>query len=164
MFRVFGAVDWSFQDILSYVLLGLAFLYFRNAFEKKGAKETPPDKSKSGHKSGRKRELTQQKDEAELVIVQQPPPFTPALRKQPGRFATEEYLVESAMEKKPLKKTFQPKKVPVGLPVKHVHLHADEEKDGALPSRARLAINRLSRLSDLVIYKEIIGKPKGLEK
>ena len=44
--------------------------------------------------------------------------------------------------------------------IKHRELSAEISQQ---PSRARVSLNHLPRLKDLVIYKEILDKPKGLK-
>lgn len=42
------------------------------------------------------------------------------------------------------------------------HLHKEDAQIQLQPSRAHQAIKRLSRLQDLIIYQEILNKPKSL--
>ncbi|MDP1879870.1 MAG: hypothetical protein Q8K60_02885 [Parachlamydiaceae bacterium] len=69
---------------------------------------------------------------------------------------------EKYLKEKPPKE--KPKKIPPTIEkVIEEQKYEEHEHTDMLESRGKMALRRLTHLSDMVIYSEIIGKPKGFE-
>ena len=151
--------------------LALLYLYFKQqssvqhqqeqAGQMQEAEIEEEDPLKEFMKEMRKRDREQQE------VRRPPPPPKPQL-KQPKHqhrknvaSPLEEYRISSSIEKRQLKSTLEERKLipKVGgrfLP----HHEGEDEKRG--PSKGKLDINRLANRRDLLIYQEIMDKPKSM--
>lgn len=114
-----------------------------------------------------------EKEVAKREVSQHVPP-PPKIKKQkpkkPPDIPLEKYQLKSQLKERHLKSTLEERHIKSklghhdevlkpSLPGRHHHA---EEKENLKPSRAKLAIQRLNKRQDLIIYQEIISKPKAL--
>lgn len=97
----------------------------------------------------------------EKVLKPVPPSLPPKIYKQPKKTTLEEYRLTSSLEKRKLKSALEARQQKI--------LDNRNEENAAIvsqmeerPSRAKIAIQRLSNRRDLIIYQEIMNKPLGL--
>jgi hypothetical protein len=104
-----------------------------------------------------------------------PPPPPPKITKRPKKAplppSLEEYRLASQLEDRRLRSSLEERHLksrlnhreerPGGPPALPVSPLAEEEKKRH-PSRAQMAIQRLAHRQDMIIYQEVIGKPKSL--
>ena len=117
---------------------------------------------------------SERKSEKKLPIRPPLPPLPPPPQKQVKHIRKrealplEQYRLESAVEKRQLKSILESRQLQP--PVKKGSDGADQtvskskhaDTISAKPSRAEIALGRLADKKEMIIYQEIIDKPKGL--
>ncbi|MBA2367597.1 MAG: hypothetical protein H0V82_01060 [Candidatus Protochlamydia sp.] len=132
----------SFVEIIAFgvSILSLLYLFFSNLGEAKLAKMA---------------------EEWEKKAVPQPPvPHHPHIFKAKKKADKEDLRIAGDLERKLTRDSLE-KKRSANAAMIISREHALEIPEA--PSKGRNALNRLVSLKDLVIYKEILDKPKGLE-
>lgn len=133
----------SFVEIIAFAVsvLSLLYLFVRNLGE------------------ARLEQIAEQYEKTEIV---QPPPIHPPhlfKAKNVLKPDKEELRLLGDLERKLAKDSLEKKRSANTAMIKKRESAAEMPE---LPSRGRASLNRLARLKDLVIYKEILDKPKGL--
>lgn len=98
-----------------------------------------------------------------------PPPKVAKQSKKPSKTPLEEHKLSNQMEQRRLKSSFEDRHVKSKfnhreeLPGRSLALsHHREEERSERPSKAQLALRRLGKPRDMIIYQEILDKPKSL--
>jgi hypothetical protein len=100
-----------------------------------------------------------------------PPPKKKGRSKQTHTRPSENYRLTSPLEERHLKSALEDRHVKSrfnhheDLPGRTLSLslrHPDEREEKPRASRLQSIVNRLARRQDIIIYQEIIGKPKSL--
>ncbi len=119
------------------------------------------------------REIKKEVEARENVQRLPPPPSPPKVAKQSkkprpvleeGRLKNqiEQHRMKTSVEDRRVKSRVHQEEQPgrmVMLPTRHPHIEENRIKG---PSRVQLALHRLASRKDLIIYQEIIDKPKSM--
>ncbi len=105
------------------------------------------------------------------TLVQTPKTVRAAPEPKELRSPLEDYRLQSTLEKRKVKSALEERRLKSTLTHRsqevskmgliHSHLH-EEEDVSPQPSRIELAMRRLAHLPDLIIYQEVLSRPKGL--
>lgn len=139
------------MDIIGFIISLFALVYL---FFKQRSLEQQNQENEWEDKDERAIEKVMKAKERERVArerAQHVPPPLPKVKKfkQPLASPLEEYRIKSQLETRHLKSAIAPSH------------HLGEKKKKGL-TQVELAVRRLSCRRDLIIYQEIIGKPKSL--
>jgi hypothetical protein len=157
-------------------LLALVYLFFKQqSYEHHRQAQSQDFKNEEVDEDDDLKELMKTIDrETAARDTQHLPPRPPQIVKQikkPSSTSFEEYRLASQIEKRQLKSSLENRHLKSKIAQKleertlpqiaqpHSHVRDWEEK---APSRARIALGRLSNRRDLIIYQEIIDKPKSM--
>lgn len=107
------------------------------------------------------------------ALVQASKPEQAASQYKELRSPLEDYRLQSTLEKRKVKSALEERRLKSALTHRpqemskmgsvHSHLH-EEDYVPPQPSRVELAMRRLAHLPDLIIYQEVLSRPKGLRK
>lgn len=102
------------------------------------------------------------REQQEQAVRHAPPPPKPAKNKwKHAKSPLEEYRLTSSIETRKVKSSLEDRKLKPSVGERVVP-HYEVEKEEEQPSRAELAVRRLDRRRDLLIYQEIMDKPKSM--
>jgi hypothetical protein len=159
-------------------LLALIYLFFRQQFYVRDRQEQVDEfRNEELMEDDPLHEIMKavEKEKAARKATQHLPPSPPKVMKQSkksGLSSLEDDRFASQIEKRQLKSSLENRhlkpvtvqrleEMPPALIVKPLH-HVISEWQEIEPSRAEVALKRLSSRRDLIIYQEIIDKPKSL--
>ena len=166
------------MEIIGFVisLLALLYLFFKQkSFEHHRQEHLKENEEFSEDDPLKEFMKAIDKETAAREAAQHLPPPLPHIVKQPAKpplSSFEDYHLTSQIEKRKLKSTLENRhlKPKIGqrleervLPqvTQPLHYHV-RDIEVAGPSKARIALGRLSSRKDLIIYQEIIDKPKSM--
>lgn len=162
-------------------LLALLYLFIKHNHPSSRSRSTPVssnpvDSKEEGDDFFQEFMKAIEKETASREAMQHvPPPAPPKIKKEP--YATpksqslQEYQLKSQIENRQLKSSLQERHIQSKishreeLPRRSTTLniaHAiSEEKENLRPSRVQLAIQRLNKRQDILIYQEVMSRPKA---
>ena len=154
-------------------LISLIFLYFKN---RKDNQEEHLNELKNEELEGdhpfkefvktRKRDL-EARDRRQVHEEPPPPPLSKKFKqpKHPTNFSsTENYRIKNSVENRQMTRPLEGQQLKTAFPKRTLSAiqHPEEIKEIKKPSKAQAAIHKLPHLRNLVIYQEIMDKPKSL--
>ena len=152
-------------------LLSLIYLFFRNQPGRQQQPKHPRTAEREQHFDAEAEEdfqalLQALKGEERQVKPAPPPRFKPVLPEKPKSLSTlEGYHLSSSIEKRSLQSSLERRQLKSTLASKMKETAEEDhlvDHQSRKPSRARSVIKRLHHLPDIVIYTEILNRPKGL--
>lgn len=147
--------------------LALLYLYFKQqSFVQHQQEKAELNQENKAEEEDPLKEFMKAMKTRELQEVRHMPPPKPH-PKQPKQHRKsvssplEEYRISSSLEKRQLKSALEERKLTPKVGGRFLPHHEGEDQRRG-PSRGKLAINRLANRRDLLIYQEIIDKPKSM--
>jgi hypothetical protein len=158
-------------------LLALVYLFFKQqSYEHHRQAQSQDFKNEEVDEDDDLKEFMKaiDRETAARVATQHLPPRPPQIVKQikkPSSTSFEEYRLASQIEKRQLKSSLENRHLKSKIAQKleertlpqiaQPHSHVRDWEETA-PSKARIVLGRLSNRQDLIIYQEIIDKPKSM--
>jgi type IV secretory pathway VirB10-like protein len=153
-------------EIIGFVISLLALLYLfmkqnpapsrRTPAPRDQEEEAVEDEDDPFREFLKEKEATEREAKTEEPL---PPPSPPKIAKKPKKPSPpslEEYRLASQIEERRLKSALADRQL------KSRFHHSEERNRNLRPSQAHLAVQHLTSRRDLIIYQEIMNKPKSL--
>jgi hypothetical protein len=164
-------------EFIGFIISFLALVYlFIKQNSPPARQEHPPDYPTEGLKEANpfeefRKKLDREAEAREATQRLPPPPTSSKVAKQhkrPPRLALKEHQMTSQIEERRLRNALEDRHIQSrmnhregALAVSTSHHRAEEDRKMG-PSRAQLALQRLTHRRDLIVYQEIIDKPKSM--
>lgn len=137
-------------------ILALIFLFIKQQSAPRQSEETTPYNPEEEDET-----LLEFIQKRENAVKKMKPPSPPQIKSR-VKPSLEKHRIESEIEKRRIKSELEARQLKPSVRAAEdlSHLHLDGLKK--FPSKAEIALKHLGEKKDLIIYQEIIGKPRAL--
>lgn len=155
----------DFVQIIGYIISFLAFLYL---FRKREAPQEPPESEEESRQTGKvrhsqnfQRHLEREAEMKKKRLKKMPPP--PKNSQYSSEHPLKDHHLSSELEKRKIKGDVEKRQLRSSLEMRSIApSYHNEHEENRAPSRAYQMMQRLAHRRDLIVYQEVIGKPKSL--